>query len=426
VQPPASLEALADPIYEVFYGLVEQPFAITTDPKFFYPSASHQFAYNELLNGMRRREGLQLLTGETGTGKTTLCRAVIQALGPRTFSAMILNPYMAGAEVFRLVLRDFGLVNHEELRRGALASADIPQLLDTLEGFLRSLLPLGTHAVIVLDEAQSVSPETLDQLRLLTGLEDDGRRLVQLLLCGQPPLLNTLKAPGLMALNERITRRLALAPLTPEEVVTYIGHRLAVAGGAEAVSFDAGAAELVSELSHGLPRRINVLCDRALQEGRIEGVHLITAALVKRAARAVAGAYEPARMAPSQPVKRSSIMNGWNPWAADESAGAAARKPWRRWLGLAGAALAVAGAAASWYTVDASRTLAATAVPDVQAPVKVVGAIPSPISFAQAITTLTGPAEPRPRPRPAVPASVAAIPAADVSAQFPDDRDELN
>ncbi len=301
VQPPASLQALGDPIYEAFYGLKEQPFAITTDPRFFYLSASHQLAFSELLNGLRRRESLLLLTGETGAGKTTLCRAVIDALGERTFSAMILNPYMSGAEVLRIVLRDFGLVSHEELRRGALASADVAQLLDTLEGFLQSLAPIGSHAVIVLDEAQALSPQTLDQVRLLTGLEHDGHRLVQIVLCGQAGLLTTLKAEALKALNERITRRVEIGPLPPDEVEGYIHHRLAVAGGLGAVSFDRGASKVVADLSRGVPRRINVLCDRALQEGRIEGVDIITSDLVKRAARAVAGVHDPRPVAPKAP-----------------------------------------------------------------------------------------------------------------------------
>lgn len=298
MQPPASLKALADPIYEVFYGLSDQPFAITTDPKFFYLSASHQRAFSELLNGLRRREGMLLLTGDTGTGKTTLCRTVLESLGHRTFSAMILNPYMSGAEVFRIVLRDFGLVSHEELRRGALATADVPQLLDTLEGFLRSLVSLESHAVIVLDEAQSMAPQVLDQIRLLTALEQNGRRLVQVVLCGQPTLLATLKAESMLALNERITRRVTLAPLGADEVDAYIQHRLAVAGGANAVSFDAHATRLVADLAHGLPRRINVLCDRALQEGRIAGANVITSDLVKRAARSLAGVHEPEPVPP--------------------------------------------------------------------------------------------------------------------------------
>jgi general secretion pathway protein A len=292
VQPPASLKALGDPIYEAFYGLNEQPFAISTDPRFFYLSASHQRAFSELLNGLRRRESLMLLTGDSGTGKTTLCRAVLQTLGERTFSAMILNPYMAGAEVLRIVLRDFGLVTNEDLRRGALANADVPQLLDTL----------GSHAVIVMDEAQSLAPPILDQIRVLTGLEHNRQRLVQVILCGQPGLLQTLKVDALHALNERITRRVELPPLPADETRSYIEHRLGVAGGGQAVTFEPAATLAVAELSRGLPRRINVLCDRALQEGRIEGVSVITTDLVKRAARALAGVHDPTPVAPAEPV----------------------------------------------------------------------------------------------------------------------------
>lgn len=305
MQPPASLKALADPIYEAFYGLSDQPFSITTDPKFFYLSTSHQLAFSELLNGLRRREGMLLLTGETGTGKTTLCRAVLESLGQRTFGAMILNPYMTGAEVFRLVLRDFGLVSHEELRRGALASADVSQLLDTLEGFLRSLAALDSHAVIVLDEAQSLAPQVLDQIRILTALEHDNRRLVQVILCGQPGLLDTLKAEPMHALNERITRRVTLKPLEAGEVHAYIQHRLTIAGGSKAVSFDEGATRIIADLSHGLPRRINVLCDRALQEGRVESAAVITADLVKRGARAVAGVHDPVHVSVPEPAPAS-------------------------------------------------------------------------------------------------------------------------
>lgn len=303
MQPPASLKALNDPIYEAFYGLTEQPFAITTDPRFFYLSGSHQRAYTELLNGLRRREGLLMLTGETGIGKTTLCRAVLDALGDRTFSAIILNPYMTGAEVLRIVLRDFGLVSHEELRRGGLATADIPQLLDTLEGFLQSLVPLGSHAVIVLDEAQALTPAVLDQIRLLTGLEYQGKRLVQVVLCGQPALLQTIKADSLLSLNERITRRVELMVLGVDDIRGYIEHRLGVAGGAHSVHFDPAATQAIAELSRGLPRRVNVLCDRALQEGRIEGVSVITADLVKRAARAVAGVHAPLPVLPLETVR---------------------------------------------------------------------------------------------------------------------------
>jgi general secretion pathway protein A len=291
VQPPESLSSLAEPIYETFYGLKEQPFAISTDPKFLFLSAAHRRAYEELLNGLVRDESVLLLTGETGSGKTTLCRAVIGALGERTFSSILHQPYMTGPEMLRLILRDFGLVSREELRRGVLASADVPQLLDALEGFLRSLVSIDSRAVVVIDEAQSLSPTLLDEVRMLTAFERDGRRLIQIVLCGQPMLLNTLKTEPMYALNERITRRVALMPLSKDEVEQYIHHRLAIAGGTEAVAFQPEALRLIAELSRGLPRRVNVLCDRTLQEGRVESERVIGVELVKRAAKSLAGAH---------------------------------------------------------------------------------------------------------------------------------------
>ncbi len=289
MQPPESLRALADPIYEAFYGLKEQPFAISTDPKFLFFSASHRRAYEELLNGLLRDESLLLLTGETGSGKTTLCRAVIGALD-RTVSSILHQPYMTGPEMLRLIVRDFGLVTREELRRGVLAGADVAQLLDVIETFLRTLVPIQSRAIVVLDEAQSLSPTLLDEIRMLTAFEEDGKRLVQIVLCGQPMLLNTLKAEPMYALNERITRRVVLTPLSKDEVDAYINHRLAIAGAESTIAFQPDAVKLIAELSRGLPRRVNLLCDRVLQEGRIDGAMLINAALVKRAARALAGA----------------------------------------------------------------------------------------------------------------------------------------
>jgi general secretion pathway protein A len=212
------LKSLSDPIYETFYGLKEQPFAISTDPKFLFLSAPHRRAYDELMNGITRDESLLLLTGETGSGKTTLCRAIIGALGERTFSSVLHQPYMTGPEMLRLILRDFGMVSREELRRGALAGADVPHLLEVLESFLRSLASIQSRAIVVIDEAQSLSPTLLDEVRMLTAFERDGKRLVQIVLCGQPMLLNTLKTEPMYALNERITRRVALTPLSDSEV----------------------------------------------------------------------------------------------------------------------------------------------------------------------------------------------------------------
>jgi len=309
VQPPSSPPDLGEPLYETFYGLREQPFTLATDPRFLYLSASHRRAYEELLTGLRRREGILLLTGETGTGKTTLCRAVIDALGHRTFSALILNPYMSDSEVLRVILRDFGLVSRDEIRRGVFARADVPQLLDTLEGFLRSLVPLNSYAVVIIDEAQSLSPTVLDQVRMLGAYEQDGQRLLQIVLVGQPGLANTLKSEPLIALNERVTRRTALAPLTTQEVDDYIRHRLTIAGGRDAVKFLPDAIQLIAELSRGLPRRINVLCDRALEEGRISGKNEINSEMIRRAARSIAGASPGAESAAPAAAEQASAAD---------------------------------------------------------------------------------------------------------------------
>jgi len=344
VQPLASLEALADPIYEAFYGLKEQPFAISTDPKFLFLSASHEKALEELVNGLRRQESMLLLTGETGTGKTTICRAVLGSLGQRTFSALILNPYMSGAEMLRAILRDFGFVSRDDLRRGAFAQADVPQLLDALEGFLASIRSLDSHAVVVIDEAQSLPADVLDQIRLLTAHERDGHRLIQVVLVGQPLLLDTLKTEPMYALNERVTRRVTLMPLPPADVAAYIKHRLEVAGG-KAVTFAPEAAALVADLSRGLPRRVNVLCDRALQEGRIKGASIITPEMVKQAARSLVSALDEHASsaseadAPSPRDAREILHTFWQSGSAR----------WQRRGAAAAASLALVGALGYGY-----------------------------------------------------------------------------
>jgi general secretion pathway protein A len=377
VQPPATLKALADPIYEAFYGLREQPFSISTDPRFLFLSAAHRRAYEDLRAGLLRGESLLLLTGETGSGKTTLIRGVVSSLGGSTFASFIHQPYMNGREMLRLVLRDFGLVSREELRRGMLADADAPQLLDALEGFLRSLVPLDSRAVVVMDEAQSLSPTLLDEVRMLTAFERDGRRLIQVVLCGQPTLLNTLRTEPMYALNERITRRVALTPLAADEVEAYIKHRLDVAGGAEAVTFRPEAARLIAELSRGLPRRINVLCDRTLQEGRVDGAMVIGPDLVKRAAKALAGASAAVPDAAAKPADPDVIVTPRRGLAIERDAARGSRAKWI----VAGIVLVLAVAATIAYFLYADAasspgSLNMPALPD--APPTSVDASPAP------------------------------------------------
>ncbi len=404
MQPPASLKALADPIYEAFYGLKEQPFAISTDPKFMYFSASHRRAYEELLNGLLRDESLLLLTGETGSGKTTLCRAVISGL-ERNVSCILHQPYMTGPEMLRLIVRDFGLVTREELRRGVLAGADVAPLLDVIETFLRTLVPIQARAIVVLDEAQSLSPTLLDEIRMLTAFEEQGRRLVQIVLCGQPMLLNTLKTEPMYALNERITRRVVLQPLSKDEIEEYINHRLSIAGAEGTITFQPDAVRLIGDLSRGLPRRVNLLCDRVLQEGRVDGAMEINGAMVKRAARALAGAVP----APDT-IAESAVAE---PVAEDPSFLSQVRT--RTWRLAIAAGLAFLLVMAAGYGVYANSVVASDpSVPELPTPPpKRTGGAPQPVrppTDAELLVYFE-------------PLRISGEPQ---SAQFPDDRHELD
>lgn len=273
--------------YERFFGLREQPFALTTDPRFHYKTESHRRAFDELKRGLERGEGFLLLTGNTGTGKTTLSRAVIDALGGRTFSAIITNPAVADAELLRVILRDFGVVSREEIRRGRFEAADAQHLHETLESFLRSLAPLGARAVLVVDEAQGLAPRTLEQLRVLGNMEAGGRRLIQIILSGQRRLETTLAADDMAQLSQRLSRRVQLEPMSKDEVEQYIAHRLRVAGGEAQVGFTPDAIGLVHRHAMGFPRSVNLICDRALEEAREDGAPTVTAEHVRRSARAI-------------------------------------------------------------------------------------------------------------------------------------------
>lgn len=273
--------------YERLFGLREQPFALTTDPRFHYKTESHRRAFEDLRRGLERGEGFLLLTGDTGLGKTTLSRAVIDSLGGRTFSAIITNPAVADAELLRLILRDFGVVSREEIRRGRFEKADAQHLHETLESFLRSLTPLDARAVLVVDEAQGLSPRTLEQLRVLGNMEANGRRLIQIILSGQRRLESTLRADDMVQLSQRISRRVQLQPMTKDEVEQYIAHRLRVAGAEAQVGFTPDAIALIHRQSQGIPRSVNLICDRALEEAGADGSSTVAAEHVKRASRAL-------------------------------------------------------------------------------------------------------------------------------------------
>jgi general secretion pathway protein A len=194
---------------------------------------------------------------------------------------------VADAELLRVILRDFGVVSREEMRRGRFEQADAQHLLETLDGFLRSLAPLGARALLVLDEAQGLAPRTLEQIRVLGNMEANGKRLLQIILSGQRRLETTLAADEMAQLNQRVSRRVRLEPMSKDEVEQYISYRLSVAGGEAQVAFTSDAIALVHRKSNGVPRAVNLLCDRALEEARADASPTVSAAHVKRAAKAL-------------------------------------------------------------------------------------------------------------------------------------------
>jgi general secretion pathway protein A len=251
-------------MYEDYYGFTEKPFSLTPDPKYLYKSESHASAFELLQYAIRRREGFVVVTGDIGTGKTTLCRAVMGQLDRRVFTALVLNPFLSEDDLLRLILQDFGVVSRDEIKRGRLANISKQELIDTLNEFLLSLLPLGASAVLILDEAQNLPRQVLEQIRILSNLETDKDKLLQIVLVGQLNLKESLRMADLRQLDQRVSIRFELKPLTRDETGAYIAHRLAIAGAAVGVSFTPAALDLVHRCTTGIPRLINLVCDRAL------------------------------------------------------------------------------------------------------------------------------------------------------------------
>ena len=219
------------PMHEEYYGFSEKPFSLTPDPKYLYKSESHANAFDLLQYAIRRREGFVVVTGDIGTGKTTLCRAILEQLDRKTFTALVLNPFLSEEDLLRLVLQDFGVVSREEIKRGRLAGVSKQELIDTLNEFLLSLLPLGAGALLIIDEAQNLPRPVLEQIRVLSNLETNKEKLLQIVLVGQLNLKDLLRSSDLRQLDQRVSIRYELKPLTREETSAYVAHRLTIAGG---------------------------------------------------------------------------------------------------------------------------------------------------------------------------------------------------
>jgi type II secretory pathway predicted ATPase ExeA len=249
--------------YEPYFGLREKPFSLSSDPRFFFSHSTHGAAFDRLAAGIRRREGILVLTGEVGTGKTTLCQAVFQSLDQKTFAAFVPDPFLSREDLLKTLLVSFGVVSEDEIRRGRLRGVSRTDLSYPLYDFLASLQPLNAFAVVMIDEAQNLTSELLEEIRILSDLENR-QKLLQILLVGQPELQFRLTTSAMRQLSQRVSIRCELIPLAREDVRPYVSHRLAIAGNDGRVQFTDAAIDLVGTASNGTPRVINLVCDRAL------------------------------------------------------------------------------------------------------------------------------------------------------------------
>src|SRR6184192_1938793 len=228
-------------MYESYYGFAEKPFSLTPDPKFLYKSESHANAFELLQYAVRRREGFVVVTGDIGTGKTTLCRALLEQIDRTTFTALVLNPFISEEDLLKRILQDFGVISREDVKRGQLAHVTKQELIDTLYEFLLGLIPLKASAVLIIDEAQNLPVSVLEQIRILSNLETDKEKLLQIILVGQLNLQTLLRSPEVRQLDQRVSIRYELKPLDEETVAAYVAHRLTIAGGRASVGFTATA-----------------------------------------------------------------------------------------------------------------------------------------------------------------------------------------
>jgi len=281
-------------MYKEFFGFLEMPFSIAPDPRYLYMSEQHREALAHLIYGFKSDGGLVLLTGEIGTGKTTVCRCLLEQTHENSVIAFIINPKLTVEELLATICDEFGIKYPE-------GNTSIKVFVDLINMFLLDARAKGHKCLLIIDEAQNLSADVLEQLRLLTNLETNQHKLLQIILLGQPELRDKLSQPELRQLAQRIIARYHLGPLSKKDVAAYVAHRLSVAGVRNEL-FPASTINTLFRLSKGVPRLINVLCDRTLLGTFVQGKKQVNKSTLTKAAQEVFGEAEYKR-----PQKQMSV-----------------------------------------------------------------------------------------------------------------------
>ena len=305
-------------MYEKFYGLKEPAFSLTPDPSFLYLNKRSKDALDQILYGIERREGFAVIVGDVGTGKTTLCWALLERLARKDIcTALIQNPMLSELDILKSILQDLGVrpehsqhfldfdenAPQEVFNTDWMQGMSKKQLLDRLNMFLATRAQENIFTVLIVDEAQNVSMTLLEQLRLLSNLETAKKKLLQIIFVGQLELDQKLRSASMRQLNQRISVRFETKTLSREDTERYIRHRIAMAGGAPRLRFGSGTFRSIWRYSKGYPRLINLICDRALLAGYTERSGVITPKLVRRATLGLQGREEDGL--------RIHISSGW-------------------------------------------------------------------------------------------------------------------
>ena len=266
-------------MYNDFYGFTATPFNVTPDTRFFFPSEKHEEALNSLVFAVMERKGFVVVTGEIGSGKTTVWHAFLNKLDIGTKAALITNSHLTPKQMIIAILEEFEIPFNERWPK--------IKLLFALNAFLIEQISLGFNVVVVLDEAQNLNRSTLEEVRMLSNLETETEKLLQIVLMGQPELRDTLALRELEQLRQRIAVYYHISPLNKDETNRYIKHRLQVAGTNGTVIFDDSVIDLIYLTSAGIPRRINTICDRALLTGFLNGQHAVSEDVIKEVSKEI-------------------------------------------------------------------------------------------------------------------------------------------